>query len=89
MSVRQETTYLTAEEWAAQLEDGAKAAEHVLRDVKKCTNGPGEAVLALIMAARALCYAAESLPSFEWYAARLAEVSVKVDLAARKERPKA
>lgn len=74
-----ETTYLTVEKWNASVGAAAKAAEGLLGDIKARTNGPGEAVLALIIAARALCYAHDGLPPFEWYVAQLAKINVTIE----------
>lgn len=76
MSEPKPATYLTAEEWIARVKAAAELADRVIADLLGQANGPGEAVLAAMLVARAICYGNPPLPDFSWYAARVAELPV-------------
>lgn len=68
------TTVLTWDEWRARLTAAAETADKLIPIVEKMTTGPGQSVLALMVAARALCAAFPALPAFEWYFRRVSEL---------------
>lgn len=53
-------------------------AEKLVAAVEGMTPGPGQSVLALMLAARALCAAFPALPAFEWYFRRVSELRSRV-----------
>lgn len=76
-----EYTFMTMAEWRERLEQAAAVTDRLLdlttRDFGgrgPLANGPGEAVLAFMLAARAICMATPRLPPFEWYFRRVAEL---------------
>jgi hypothetical protein len=74
MSDDKPTTVLTWEEWRARVAAASETAKELTAIVEKMTTGPGQSVLALMIAARALCMAYPPLPPFEWYFRRVADL---------------
>lgn len=68
------TTFLTWEEWRARVVAAAETADELVKFVEERTTGPGQSVLALMIAARALCAAYPALPGFEWYFRKVSEL---------------
>jgi hypothetical protein len=69
-----EWTVLTGEEWVAHLKAAADVAEKLVAGFASPGGKPGRDVLALLIAAKAICWAFPTLPPFDWYAARVAEL---------------
>jgi hypothetical protein len=75
-----EYTFLTWAEWRQRLEEASAVTEKLLELLTPAdgrpalAKGPGEAVLACMLAARAICLATPRLPPFEWYFRRVAEL---------------
>jgi hypothetical protein len=67
-------TVLTWEEWRARVAAASETAKELTAIVENMTTGPGQSVLALMIAARALCMAYPPLPPFEWYFRRVADL---------------
>lgn len=67
-------TVLTLDEWRARLTAAATTADELVAFVEGKTTGPGQSVLALMIAARALCAAYPELPAFGWYFHRVSEL---------------
>jgi hypothetical protein len=69
------TTVLTWEEWRSRLEEAAPVADKLIALAEEMSPGrPGQSVLALMLAARALCAACPALPGFGWYFQRVSEL---------------
>ncbi len=66
--------FLTIDEWRARVADAATVADKLIPLVEGMTPGPGQSVLALMIAARALCAAFPALPAFEWYFDRVSQL---------------
>lgn len=90
-----EHTFLTWAEWRDRLEQASKVTD-VLLDLTMqgrggrapLARGPGEAVLAFMLAARAICLGYSGLPPFEWYFRRVAElVGISGDGPTRRDPP--
>ena len=68
------TTVMTMDEWQRRLTDAGQAADAAISLLAGMTSGPGQSVLALMLAARALCAAYPALPDFAWYFRRVSEL---------------
>jgi hypothetical protein len=68
------TTVLTAEEWATRMAAAAKTAEDLLAFLEAKETGPGQSVLGLVLAARALCHGYPELPPLAWYFQTVSEL---------------
>jgi hypothetical protein len=72
------TTVLTWEEWRARLADATEVAKKLIPiSTGMSPSGPGQTVLALMIAARALCEDYPALPAFEWYFQRVSELGTQ------------
>lgn len=89
-------TFMTWAEWRERLESASKVTDKLLaltlpgpERPSALASGPGEAVLAFMLAARAICLGYPRLPPFEWYFRRVAELVGLSDNApsARKDPP--
>jgi hypothetical protein len=81
MSPPVDHTVMTWKEWRERLEAASVVADKLIALTMNdhgasppLTRGPGEAVLALMLAARAICVGYPQLPPFEWYFRRVAEL---------------
>lgn len=80
---RQPTQVMSGEQWARRLAKGSQDAISLLRVARARGFGPGETVLALMMAALSIIEEIPELPSFDWYAEHLS----KLPRAVKGERP--
>lgn len=72
------TTVLTLAEWHARVIDASEVAKKLIPIAEGMTpTGPGQTVLALAIAARALCEQYPALPAFEWYFRMVSELGTQ------------
>jgi hypothetical protein len=81
------TTFLTIAEWHDRIEAASATATDLIAIVERMTTGPGQSVLALMLAARALCVAFPALPSLEWYFRRVADLAINTRPPPTREPP--
>lgn len=67
-------TVLTWEEWRARVVAASETASKLIPIVEGMTTGPGQSVLALVLAAKTLCVSYPDLPALEWYFRRVADL---------------
>lgn len=71
--VRPPSTVLTGEQWNERLVEAAERAAELVAADSRAGAHAGRDALAHMLAAHAIVAACPALPSFEWYAAQVAE----------------